>query len=163
MRALQRAVPGDRERIEGFQRAAYARTEVAIGARAIPLTWDYGTIMRECEVWLDERDGVLAGVLILRARERELFLVSIATSPEMSGSGIGSGLMASVFQRARALGSKRIALITNGRNPALGWYRKLGFAVDHEEVEDGRTVLHMSLKTDGTSGDTKGENDDGTA
>ncbi|WP_420407292.1 GNAT family N-acetyltransferase [Hoeflea sp.] len=163
MKDLKRAVAADRERVEEFQHAAYARTEAVIDGPAIPLAWDYGEIMRECEVWLDERDGILAGVLILRPREQDLFLESIATNPAKSGLGIGAALMQATLDRARSLGLEAIALITNSRNPAAKWYRNVGFTVDFEEVQENRKVLHMSLKMKGTPGDTKGDDDDGTA
>jgi ribosomal protein S18 acetylase RimI-like enzyme len=163
MKGLKRASDKDQARIEAFQHAAYARTQEVIGAQAIPLTWDYKVIMRECEVWLDERDGRIAGVLILRLRENDLFLESIASDPAVAGSGVGSMLMQATLERASALGKSRIGLITNSRNPAADWYRKLGFVIDHEEIEDSRTVLHMSMNIDSAPGDSKGENDDWTA
>jgi ribosomal protein S18 acetylase RimI-like enzyme len=144
MTQLTRAVPADRERVEMFQRAAYARTEAVIGAPAIPLEWDYGAILQECEVWLYRSGAKLEGVLILRLLERELFLESIATDPDSSGAGLGRMLMDAAFDRARALGLGRVALITNSRNPAVGWYRKIGFLVDFEEAQEHRMVLHMS-------------------
>lgn len=144
MNGLRRAAPSNRLEIEAFQRAAYARTEVIIGARAIPLEWDYGTVMEECEVWLDEADGELAGVLILRILADSLFLESIATSHQASGSGRGRAMLQATFGRAVALGLNRVGLVTNSRNPAIAWYRNMGFVVDREEVRTDRTVLHMS-------------------
>jgi hypothetical protein len=43
---------GDRGRVVRCFKEAYARTEAVIGAPAIPLEWDYGAILRDCEVWL---------------------------------------------------------------------------------------------------------------
>lgn len=141
---LQRASAGDRQRVEDFQRAAYARTETVVGARAIPLEWDYGQILKECEVWLDESEGLLRGVLILRIREDDVFLESIATAPEVAGSGLGRLLLEATFERARELGLHRVALITNSLNPALAWYKRMGFVVDLEDLQPHRTVVHMS-------------------
>ena len=134
-----------RARIEEFQRIAYARTETIVGARPIPLEWDYGRILDECEVWFDEGNGSLNGVLILRILPGELFLESIATAPEVARLGRGRALLEATFERARELGLKRVGLITNGLNPALSWYKRMGFAVDlEEEVQPGRRVIHMS-------------------
>lgn len=145
MNGLKQASADDRARIEDFQRAAYARTENIVGARAIPLEWDYGRILQECEVWLDEADGRIRGVLILRVLEQVLFLESVATAPEAAGSGGGRMLLEATFERARDLGVQRVELITNSLNPALAWYSRTGFRVDHEEVQPGRTVIHMSM------------------
>ncbi|MEQ8482653.1 MAG: GNAT family N-acetyltransferase [Hoeflea sp.] len=163
MKGLRRATAADRPRIEAFQHAAYARTEKVIGAQAIPLGWDYGVIMRECEIWLDEREGRIAGVLILRPRKDDLFLESIASDPAIAGAGVGSALMKATLERAAELDMSTVRLITNSRNPAAQWYVKLGFVTDHEEIEDSRIVLHMSMNIDSAEGDSKGEKDDWTA
>ncbi|MDZ7599970.1 MAG: GNAT family N-acetyltransferase [Hoeflea sp.] len=141
---LRRARVDERQLLEGFQRAAYSRTEAAVGARAIPLEWDYGVILNECEVWFDEDAEGLNGVLILRVMSDRLFLESIATAPKAAGSGRGRELLEATFRRARELGFDRVGLITNSLNPALAWYKRVGFAVDHEDVKPGRVVVHMS-------------------
>lgn len=144
MMGLRLAAPEDRARIEAFQHAAYARTEAAVGARAIPLEWDYGAVMNECEVWCDDHDGALAGVLILRVLPDRLFLESIATAPHVAGSGRGRFLLEATMERARQLGLRRVGLITNSLNPALAWYKRMGFTIDHEDIAPGRVVVHMS-------------------
>lgn len=144
MRGLRLASADERERVEEFQRAAYARTEAAVGARAIPLEWDYGKILEECEVWLDEAGGRLTGVLILRVLHDMLFLESIATAPGASGTGHGRVLLEATFERARERGLMRVGLITNSLNPALSWYSRMGFVIDLEDLQSGRTVIHMS-------------------
>ena len=145
MRGLRLASSDERERVEDFQRAAYARTEAAVGARAIPLEWDYGKVLEDCEVWLDETGGLLTGVLILRVLDDMLFLESIATAPSVSGTGHGRALLEATFERARELGLMRVGLITNSLNPAFAWYGRMGFAIDHEDVQSDRSVIHMSV------------------
>ncbi|SOE16426.1 N-acetylglutamate synthase-like GNAT family acetyltransferase [Hoeflea halophila] len=144
MMGLRRASAAERGRVEKFQRAAYARTEATVGAQAIPLEWDYGQILEQCEVWLDESGGALRGVLILRVLDEALFLESIATAPDAAGSGRGRVLLEATFQRARKLGKTRVGLIANGLNPALSWYRRMGFLIDREVEQPGRRVIHMS-------------------
>jgi ribosomal protein S18 acetylase RimI-like enzyme len=141
---LRRASTEDRSRVELFQRAAYARTEAAVGARAIPLEWDYGLIFEQCEVWLDERDGVLAGVLILRVLEDELFSSPSRRHRISREQGCGQQMLEVTFRRAAELGLSRVGLITNSRNPALGWYGRMGFSVIREEVEEERCIVHMT-------------------
>jgi GNAT superfamily N-acetyltransferase len=145
MRGLRRATADERRLVEEFQRAAYARTEAIVGAPAIPLEWDYGQILEECEVWLDETGGSLQGVLILRVLADELFLESIGVAPRSAGTGRGRVLFEATLDRARELGLNRVGLITNGLNPALAWYKRMGFRVDLEEAQPGRSVVHMSL------------------
>ncbi|OCW59420.1 GNAT family N-acetyltransferase [Hoeflea olei] len=144
MTALRRAGRDEQARLEAFQQAAYSRTEAAVGARAIPLEWDYGQILEECEVWFDEDGGELNGVLILRLQPDRLFLESIATAPSAAGQGRGRALLDATFARARELGLARVGLITNSLNPALGWYKRAGFSVDREDPQPGRVVVYMS-------------------
>ncbi|MBC7283873.1 GNAT family N-acetyltransferase [Hoeflea sp.] len=144
MMHLRRATADERQLLEDFQHAAYSRTEAAVGARAIPLEWDYGAILDECEVWFDEEAEALNGVLILRIMPDRLFLESIATAPQAGGSGRGRLLLEATFERARELGLNRVGLITNSLNPALAWYRRVGFTIDHEDRKPGRVVVHMS-------------------
>ncbi|MBU4528173.1 MAG: GNAT family N-acetyltransferase [Hoeflea sp.] len=147
----------ERQLLEDFQHAAYTRTEVAVGARAIPLEWDYGAILDECEVWFDEDAKVLIGVLILRIMPDRLFLESIATAPQAGGSGRGRLLLEATFERARELGLNRVGLITNSLNPALAWYKRVGFTIDHEEQKAGRVVVHMSARVPETGHDPERE------
>ena len=158
MMGLRQATPDDRLEVEEFQRAAYARTEATVGAPAIPLEWDYRAVMNECEVWFDESHGLLSGVLILRRLEDQLFLESIATAPQTAGSGRGRFLLEATFERARELGLNRVGLITNSRNPALAWYKRMGFLVDQEEIEPSRTVVHMSAAVPQAGFAMRGEN-----
>mgnify|MGYP003634248767 CR=1 FL=1 len=154
---LRRAGPDERQALEDFQHAAYARTETAVGARAIPLEWDYGAILRECEVWFDEDAGGLTGVLILRVLPDRLFLESIATAPRAAGSGRGRLLLAATFERARESGFNRVGLITNSLNPALAWYKRAGFTVDQEDPRPGRVVVHLSARVPEPDRDPEGE------
>ena len=71
-----------------------------------------------------------------------LYLSGIALFPEHRGRGIGTRLMASVDDRARALGRSRLSLICFERNQgAMRWYRRLGF----EELARRPLVPHPLL------------------
>jgi RimJ/RimL family protein N-acetyltransferase/ribosomal protein S18 acetylase RimI-like enzyme len=128
-----------------LQRAAYARTREATGSEPIPLTWNYEKLMRECETWVTEDTEGLSAALILRVRPGDLYLESLSTHPRVAESGLGSALMQATIARARNLRKPAIRLITNARNPAQEWYRRLGFEIEREEPWEGRTVLHMTM------------------
>jgi len=132
-----------RGQIEKIQAASYARTRDRTGDDPMPLGWDYGEIFANCEVWMCSRDDKPAGVLILRRRKSDLYLESIATTPAVAGMGYGRAMMAGVFNRAHALTAPEIRLKTHALNPALDWYRRLGFEIEREEDLGSRTVIHM--------------------
>ncbi|WP_346433385.1 GNAT family N-acetyltransferase [Oricola sp.] len=129
--------------VETLQALSYARTRNLIGAEPIPLEWDYREILAECEVWVFDRENKPAGALILRRREDDLYVESIATMPAVAGYGYGRAMMAAAFNRAETLRLPKVRLMTNTLNPALDWYRRLGFVVEGEETLGDRKALHM--------------------
>jgi ribosomal protein S18 acetylase RimI-like enzyme len=52
-------------------------------------------------------------------------------------------MMSATFERARSLGLTEIRLMTNGLNPALAWYKRLGFVVEREDDLGDRTAVHL--------------------
>lgn len=48
------------------------------------------------------------------------------------------------FDRARELHLSHIRLITNAKNPAANWYKRLGFAIEGREERGKRIVLHFA-------------------
>nr|WP_246717120.1 GNAT family N-acetyltransferase [Oricola nitratireducens] len=109
----------------------------------MPLDWDYGEILDTCETWIAASGGEPKGLLILRRRSGDLYLESIATLPSAAGNGHGTAMMSAAFQRARSLGLPEIRLVTNALNPALAWYKRLGFVIEREQDLGDRTVVHM--------------------
>ncbi len=140
---LERVGPEARALVEKLQADAYARIRDALGTQPMPLDWDYARVLAECEVWVCSRHGAAAGALILRRGEGDLYLKSIATVPGAAGTGLGRAMMVAAFDRARALGLPQIRLRTNALNPALAWYKQLGFVIEREEMLADRTVVHM--------------------
>jgi RimJ/RimL family protein N-acetyltransferase len=140
---LARLGPEHRATVERFQAEAYARTREALGTQPMPLDWDYGEILDACETWIAASGGEPKGLLILRRRPDDLYLESIATLPSAAGNGHGGAMMSAAFERARSLGLPRIRLVTNALNPALEWYKRVGFVVEREEDLGDRTAVHM--------------------
>ena len=140
---LARLGPEHRPTVERFQAEAYARTREALGTQPMPLDWNYGDILETCEAWIAASGGEPKGLLILRRRTGDLYLESIATLPSAAGGGHGKAMMSATFERARALGLPEIRLVTNALNPALAWYKRLGFVVEREEDMGDRTAVHL--------------------
>lgn len=74
-------------------------------------------------------DGVDAGRLYVEQAPSLILLIDIALLPQFRGRGIGRRLMADVVAHADSAGLP-IRLHVEQDNPALGWYRRLGFVVD---------------------------------
>ena len=141
---LARVSAADRAEIEAFQEAAYARNRAILGVEPQPLKWDYATIFSETEVWGVRDKGQLVGVLILRPREDDLYLESIATLPQVQGGGYGNALLMATEFRARDWGYTAIRLRTGELLTSnVDWYLRKGFHVETMEQLADRSVVHM--------------------
>jgi ribosomal protein S18 acetylase RimI-like enzyme len=83
-------------------------------------------------------DGADAGRLYLDQTPDMLLLIDIALLPAYRGRGIGRRLMDGIVARAEGAGIA-IRLHVEHDNPALAWYRRLGFVVD------GDTGVHWRM------------------
>lgn len=141
---LRRALVGEQALVEAAQADAYARTARDIGTKPIPLTWDYGKLLREAEIWLAEDAHGPVGCLVLMIEPDFIYLESIGTSERVAGSGLGGALMDATFARARALGRPRVKLMSSTRNRAIPWYERRGFVTDRLEPIADRVLIYMS-------------------
>lgn len=141
---LRRVSSADQAEVEAFQEMAYARNREILGVTPVPLKWDYATIFSETEVWGVRDKGQLVGVLILRPREDDLYLESVATLPQVQGGGYGNAMLNATEFRARDWGYDKVRLITGElltRN--VEWYRRKGFQVENLERLPDRSIVHM--------------------
>ncbi|WP_339899064.1 GNAT family N-acetyltransferase [uncultured Gilvimarinus sp.] len=76
-------------------------------------------------------DGVPAGRLYVDRSGDEIRIVDIALLPEYRGRGIGSRLLQGILAEAREAGLA-VSLHVDKLNPALHWYRRLGFVTLEE-------------------------------
>jgi N-acetylglutamate synthase-like GNAT family acetyltransferase len=142
--ALRRATQDDLPAVVALQRAAYAKNRTLLGVEPLPLLADYGQIFAEHEVYLAERDGALAGVLILEPRADDLLIWSVATVPAAQGGGVGNRMLAFAEKRARELGRSRIRLYTGQPlTQNIAWYTRHGYT--HESTEDMGDRVRVNL------------------
>lgn len=74
-----------------------------------------------------KRDGVEIGRLYLARWEREHRIVDIAFLPEHRRQGLGEALLRDLLDEAARAG-KAVSIHVEKFNPAMGLYRRLGFA-----------------------------------
>ena len=141
---LRRATIADLPAVTALQRAAYAKNRPLLGVEPLPLLADYAQVLADYEVYLSERDGALAGVLILQPRADDLLIWSVATAPEAQGRGIGNKMLAFAETRARALGLTCIRLYTG--QPLtfnIAWYTRHGYVYERTEDMGDRRIVHL--------------------
>lgn len=141
---LRRAGPSDAAKVTAHQRAAYEPNRVIMGADPLPLRADYHDVLKQHEGWLLERDGKLAGVLIVHPREDDLYVWNISVAPAAQGAGIGNMLLAAAHERAAAHKRSVLRLRTAQKMQRnVDWYSRNGFAIERTDVEADRVIVHM--------------------
>jgi GNAT superfamily N-acetyltransferase len=76
-----------------------------------------------------EVDGVPAGRLYVHRSEAEIRIVDVALLPAFRGAGLGTRLLASIFEEADARGLP-VRIHVETFNPARRLYERLGFAAE---------------------------------
>lgn len=107
-------------------------------ASVLTAAWREPNVVRGEEVLVAEMGGRVVGCVTVEDRGRELELVNIDVPLQLQGRGIGTKLVRSVEERARAEGKEAVTAGTS-RNAegvawkSLPWWQHLGYQVTHEE------------------------------
>jgi N-acetylglutamate synthase-like GNAT family acetyltransferase len=107
-------------------------------ASVLAAVWRDPNVVHEEEVLVAEMDGRIVGCVTVEDRGGELELVNIDVPLQLQGRGIGTILVRSVEERARAEGKQAVTAGTS-RNAegvawkSLPWWQRLGYTVTHEE------------------------------
>lgn len=89
--------------------------------------------------WLAEENGKILGFCGIEHGYPEAGITRIHKLyilPDTQGSGLGKIFIDHVADQAKKHGNNALHLNVNKENKAVGFYRKYGFSVDHEEVLD---------------------------
>jgi ribosomal-protein-alanine N-acetyltransferase len=79
-------------------------------------------------VWVAEREGRVAGILIARVAADELEILNLAVGKEFRRQGVGSQLLRTALDRAFAAGTQRAYLELRVSNASgLAFYKRLGY------------------------------------
>jgi ribosomal protein S18 acetylase RimI-like enzyme len=144
LRGLRRAVAADVDSVTRMQQAAYAPNRAIIGREPLPLCVDYADVIAEKEVWLAERHGAIAGVLVLELRPDEIHVWNVSVAPAAQGSGLGNDLLGAAEERARQRGVGWLSLLTSDRlTRNIAWYLRRGYAIERTEDLADRRIVHM--------------------
>ena len=107
-------------------------------ASVLAAAWREPNVVQGEEVLVADIGGRVVGCVTVEDRGRELELVNIDVPLQLQGRGIGTMLVRSVEQRARAAGKEAVTAGTS-RNAegvawkSLPWWQHLGYQVTHEE------------------------------
>lgn len=133
--------------LRSLVRDAYAHYMDRLDREPAPMTDDYAARIAAGQAWIEEQDGVAAGVLVLEDTAEGLMLDNIAIAPAFRGKGIGRRLLDFVEAEARRRGHARIHLYTNEKmveNVAI--YTRLGYAETHRAEQAGHSRVFMEKR-----------------
>jgi len=149
---IDTAVPGDARELKDLAHRAYEHYIPIMNAVPVPMTADYGAMIRDHEVWVMRAEGRIAASLVLIYLDDHLLIESVAVDPQSQGRGYGGKLLDWSIQRARDAGLPELRLYTNVLMTSnRDWYGRLGFEETHEEQRGDKRIVHMRSKLESVS------------
>lgn len=110
---LRQATAADVPRLTELVRAAYEHYVERMGRPPGPMTDDYAEVVRRARVVVAERDGEVAGVIVLAAGDDGFLVENVAVHPAHQGRGVGRALLEHAEAAARRDGFDSIYLYTH--------------------------------------------------
>ena len=137
----------DRPVVEAIIRDAYSHYVPRIGREPGPMLDDYGVLIQQGRVHVIERDGLVAGVLVLIPEKDAMLLDNVAVAPASQGMGFGRAMLAFAEQVARDAGYPSIRLYTNeAMTENIKLYAQIGYAETHRGEEKGLRRVYMTKR-----------------
>lgn len=135
---IRKAAPEDRADIESIAQAAYACYLPRMDRKPHPMLADYGGHIANDEAYVLEDGDAIQGYAILQEKGDGLVLDNVGVRPASQKKGFGAALVEFACQEAARRGFASISLYTNKvMTENIAWYRKLGFRILEERMQDG--------------------------
>jgi ribosomal protein S18 acetylase RimI-like enzyme len=148
---LRPATADDVPRLTELVREAYGHYVERLGGPPRPMTDDYAEVVRTRQVTVAERDGEIAGLIVLGTDDEGFLVDNVAVAPAHSGRGVGRALLEHAEAAARAAGFDSIYLYTHERmTENLALYARIGY-VEYARRSHGDARL-VYLRKDLRSG-----------
>ena len=144
---IRKAGPADLATLAALVERAYAPWVPLLGRRPKPMDDDYAARIAAGEAFLLEREGTLAGAIVLVDAPDHLWVDNVAVDPAAQHRGVGRTLLAFAEAEARRRGQAELRLLTNAgmlRNIAL--YQRLGYVETAREAVAGTTRVRMAKR-----------------
>ena len=138
---LRRATQADAPRLREVVRAAYGRYVERVGREPRPMVENYVDVVAAKQVTVAERDGEIAGLVVLDVEDEGFVVDNVAVDPAHQGAGVGRALLEHAEAAARKAGFDSIYLYTHElmtENVAL--YERIGY-VEYARRQHGDALL----------------------
>ena len=131
--------------VEAIVKAAYSHYVPRIGREPGPMRDNYASLIRDGRVHVVERDGAVAGLLVLIPERKTLLLDNVAIAPAAQGTGLGRKLLEFAERAARDSGYRSIRLYTHeAMTENIGLYSRIGYVETHRGEENGLRRVYMT-------------------
>ena len=145
--AIRPAAADDLAAIERVVRRAYEIYLPRMDRPPAPMLADYRASLAAGTVSVIEREGAVAGVLVLVPAGDHLLLENVAVDPAHQGAGLGRALVAFAERSAALAGFRELRLYTNAvMVENIGLYAHLGFEETHRVEEEGYRRIYMTKR-----------------
>lgn len=142
--SLRAATADDVPQLAELVDAAYGHYVERIGRPPRPMTVDYEQVVRDRQVFVAERDGEMAGLIVLGPAEEGFLVDNVAVRPPHQGNGVGRSLLEHAEVAARDAGYESVYLYTHEKmteNQAL--YARIGYVEYDRRDHGGATVVYL--------------------
>lgn len=142
---IRKAEPRDLGTVRRCVEAAYRGYEETIGVSPGPLYDDYNALIQSGNVWAcEDRDGNLAGILVMFFFDDYVLLDNAAVFPEWQLHGIASKFQEFGIKKAREHGIRKMRLYTNQKMAHLvQGYKDRGWTEIERKKEAGYDRVYM--------------------
>ena len=150
---VRRAAPADAPAMRRLVELAYAHYVARIGKRPGPMDEDYAEVVRAGHAWVAEREGALAGVLVLIPAPDHLLIENVAVDPARWGQGVGRRLLDFAEEYAGAAGLPELRLYTNAlMTENRAYYARRGYRETGRQVQDGFDRVYFAKTVQANAG-----------
>lgn len=144
---IRPAVEAEARSIRSLVRRAYAVYMGRMGREPGPMLDDYKKRVADGAAWVLERDGGIAGVLVLLSYDDHLLMDNVAVDPKCQGRGVGKALIAFAEAEARRRGYGEIRLYTHETMVEnIAMYASLGYEETGRGKQAGYDRVFMRKK-----------------
>jgi GNAT superfamily N-acetyltransferase len=135
---IRPANAADLPAVERIVRDAYTKYIARIGKPPGPMLDDYPARVRAHQAWVLEREGAVAGLIVLLPEDDHLLLDNVAVDPAHAGHGLGRALMDFAEAEARRRGYAELRLYTHQMmTENVAMYHHLGWQETGRGIEAG--------------------------
>jgi ribosomal protein S18 acetylase RimI-like enzyme len=147
--SLRSAEAADASRVAELVDAAYGHYVERIGMLPGPMTDDYADVICNRQVTVAERQGAIAGIIVLTVTDEGFLVDNVAVHPSHRGTGLGRALLQFAEAEAQRAGFDAIYLYTHEKmTENLALYARIGY-VEYDRRSQGafsRVYLRKHLE-----------------